>query len=77
MSQNVEKVEVTLIPDSAKIIYDPKLRQFQYFGESDEWFQSIAYINAISKGVSDSAILAFTSAKQHPSASVTTTANRG
>ena len=78
MAQDVEKVEVTLVPESAKIVYDPKLRQFQYFGESDEWFQSIAYVNVTSKGVTDSAILlAYTSAKQYPSASVATTANRG
>jgi len=77
MAQDVEKVEVTLVPDSAKIVYDHKLRQFQYFGESDEWFQSIAYVNVTSKGVTDSAILlAYTSAKQHPSTSVATTANR-
>jgi hypothetical protein len=70
---------VTLHPDSATIAYDPKLRQFQYFGESDERFQSIAYVNFVtSKGVTDSAVLlAFTSAEQHPSTSVATIANRG
>ena len=78
MTQDVEKVDVTLVPDSAKIVYDSKLRRFQYFGESTEWFQSIAYVNVTSKGITDSAILlAYTSAKQHPSTSVATAANRG
>ena len=78
MAQDIEKVEVILVPESAKIVYDPRLRQFQYFGESDESFQSIAYVNVTSKGVTDSAILlAYTSTKQYPSASVATTANCG
>lgn len=78
ITQDVEKVEVTLDPGSAKIVYDPKLRQFQYFGESDEWFQSIAYVNVTSKGVTDPVVLlAYTSAEQHPSTSEATIANRG
>jgi hypothetical protein len=77
MTQEFEKVEVTLVPDSPKIVYHPKLRQFHYFGEPDEWFQSIAYVNVTSKGITDSAIfLAYTSAKQQ-STSVATTANHG
>jgi len=52
------------------------LRQFQYLGESKEWFQAIAYVNVTRQGVMDSAILlAYTTAKfEHVATSV---ANRG
>ena len=76
MALDVEKIEVTLVPVSAKIVYEPRLRQFQYLGESNEWFQSIAYVNVTRHGVTDTAILlAYTTAKfEHVATSV---ANRG
>ena len=70
------KIEVTLVPISAKIVYEPRLRQFQYLGESNEWLQAIVYVNVTRQGVTDSAILlAYTTAKfEHVATSI---ANRG
>lgn len=57
MAPDVEQVDVTLVPDSPKILYDQKPRQFRYCGGSGEWFHAIAYVNVIANGVSDCAVL--------------------